>query len=392
MSIDIIKSNCDEWIRYAYEVWLENDRAVKPDQSSLRESTKILVGRMRSAVTRRLSGEAWNHIGRLKKLGNSINGVRDDLGGNDFLYEQAEINLECAIVAYEMGDIQEASALLDMASGSFNNRSIYKAVACWMLGCIQWQSQSHFDLALINWEKSHQIMKAMVINNSFHQSYADECDKNANVMYKAIRDASSLGFPPSPPRGAGSQPNPGQRPRQTPPPNPGHSPRSRNPSGNFSYPFARLRTLPVIGGIPAGSPIGIVDDSDDEAVVDGFEINGYYYYICSLVDQIEINFTQNSRYFILLVNGDSMNNAVPINIEDGDYVLMVKQDTAENGDIVAAEIESLDREATLKRYSYKNGEFSLSPESRNPANIHLVYKKDFYIRGKVVAVLKRDVS
>jgi SOS-response transcriptional repressor LexA len=151
-----------------------------------------------------------------------------------------------------------------------------------------------------------------------------------------------------------------------------------------------LRTIPVLGSIPAGSPIGIVDDSDDESVIDGLEINGFYYKLYSLVGGVEINANQNSRYFILKVNGNSMNNALPVKIENGDYVLMVKQDTAVTGDIVAAEINGEDREATLKRYSFRNGEYLLSPESLDPANAHLTYNKDFYIRGRAIAVLKRD--
>jgi SOS-response transcriptional repressor LexA len=390
MSTDVIKNNCDRWIEYAYGVWLVWLRQTKPDQYYLRESTQILVNRMRNAVAERLNEEAWNLLERLKKLGTSIHGMRNDFGGDGFLYEQAEINLECAVVACRMGDDQEAGALLDMTSGSFGGRSVHKAVTCWIAGCIQWQSQSHFDTALVNWEKSCRIMTELGGNNTFDATFADECGEIASVMRNAIREASILGFPTPPPGGAGTRPNPGNQPGATPSPNPGPSPRPRNPGGNPGYLTARIRTFPIIGGIPAGSPIGIVDDSEDAAVIDGIEINGYYYKIYSLIEGHEINANQNSRYFILKVNGDSMNNALPVKIENGDYVLMVKQDTAETGEIVAAEINREDHEATLKRYSFKNGEYALSPESRNPANIHLAYKKDFYIRGKAIAVLKRD--
>lgn len=229
-------------------------------------------------------------------------------------------------------------------------------------------------------------MTELAGNNTFDAIFADECSEIARVMRGAIREASILGFPPPSPGAPGAHPSTGTQPGQTPPPNPG----PRNPSGNPGYPSARLRTFPVIGSIPAGSPIGIVDDSGDEAMVDGFDINGYYYKLYSLVGGFDINANQNTRYFILKVNGTSMNNALPVKIENGDYILMVKQDTAESGDIVAAEIGGEDREATLKRYSYVNNEYKLSPESLDLANIHLTYHKDFYIRGKAIAVLKRD--
>lgn len=50
------------------------------------------------------------------------------------------------------------------------------------------------------------------------------------------------------------------------------------------------------------------------------------------------------------------------NIDDGDYVIVIKQDTAEEGQIIVA---LLDNEATLKRYflDKKNKQVRLHPEN-----------------------------
>lgn len=368
MSMDDIKKNCDGWVDYAYNNWLLGFRRMRPDEFYLRKSTRILVGRMRDAS--RSNEEVWNLLERLKKLGSGIHNMQDDFGGNKFLYEQAEINLECAVVAYRMGDNQEASMLLDMTVGSFHGRSIHKAVSCWIYGCIQWQSQSHFDLALINWEKSHHIIAELVSSPSFDQSFAHECKTIEKEMDYAILRASDLGCSPPPPKSA------------TPP--------IRNASVPKVQP-ARLQMFSILGTIPAGSPVGIVDNSDEKTSVDGFEINGQFYTAYNLKEGTLINVNQNHRYYLLRVSGESMNNAFPVNIEDSDYVLMVKQDSAESGDIIAAEIETEDREATLKRYYQKDGKYILEPQSRNPAlKDHLTFSKDFYIRGKAIAVLKRN--
>ena len=376
--MDEVKTNCGNWIDYAYAEWLGWIRREKKEQYYLGEFTEIYVERMRNALLEAENGnalkkeEAWNLLERLKKLGTNIHGMKNDFGGDKYAYEQAAIHLECAIVAYKMGDVQEAASLLLMPISSFHNRTLPKAVSCWIYGCIQWQSQTHLEEALINWEKSHQIVTEMAASNSFEQAFAQECDRIANEMSRAILTASRQNYPPPPP-GYTASTSSSPRTRSTPKPQ-----------------SSRMGLFPVLGSIPAGSPVEFVDDSNEKAASDGFNIHGQFYKTYNLKTGSEININQNHRYFLLKVNGDSMNNAVPINIEDRDYVLVVKQDAAETGDIVAAEIKQVDREATLKRYSFKNGEYGLFPESRNPANIPLTYKKDFYILGKVVAVLKRD--
>jgi len=384
MNMDEVKRNCNGWVDYAYDNWLLWLRRERPEEFYLRESTQILVGRMRDILCS--DEEAWNLLGRLKKLGSGIHNMQDDFGGNKFLYEQAEINLECAIAAYRMGDYHEASTLLDMTVGSFHGRSIHRAISCWIHSCIQWQSQSHFDLALVNWEKSSRIVTELSSNSSFDQSFANECMNITMVMNNAILEASRLGYPPPPPNFSSTHTSNTARPHSR-PSTPGAGPMKSKAGSSRS---SRLRGYSVLGCIPAGAPAEIVDDSTEESFVDRLEINSYYYRIHSVKTGMEINLTQNGQYFILRVNGDSMNKALPVNIESGDYVLVVKQNVAMSGDIVAAEINGVDVEATLKRYSFRNNEHTLTPESDNPANIHMTYKKDFSIRGVVVAVLKRD--
>jgi hypothetical protein len=113
MGTNVAINNCNLWVQYAYGNWLAWLRMTRPDLYYLRESSQILVGRMRTALNQNLSEETWNLLERLKKIGDSIQGMGNEFGGNKFLYEQAEINLECAVVAYQLGDTQEARALLE---------------------------------------------------------------------------------------------------------------------------------------------------------------------------------------------------------------------------------------------------------------------------------------
>lgn len=95
-----------------------------------------------------------------------------------------------------------------------------------------------------------------------------------------------------------------------------------------------------------------------------------------------------------------MNEAKPEKIEDGDYVLMRKQNAAENQDIVAAEITSgdgKDDRTTLKRFKVVDGKILLIPESSDPQFAKPMYVNrmftkldvDFHIRGVALAVFKK---
>jgi repressor LexA len=84
--------------------------------------------------------------------------------------------------------------------------------------------------------------------------------------------------------------------------------------------------------------------------------------------------------FMLEVRGDSMVEAA---ICDGDYVVVRQEQTAENGEIVAALI---DGEATVKTFQRKDGHVWLLPH--NPA-YEPIDGTQATILGKVTAVLRR---
>ena len=87
--------------------------------------------------------------------------------------------------------------------------------------------------------------------------------------------------------------------------------------------------------------------------------------------------------FMLQVRGDSM---VEAGVLDGDYVVVRRQQTADNGDLVAALLPNLEAEATVKTFSRKGGRVRLLPA--NPA-YEPIDATDATIQGKVVAVLRR---
>lgn len=92
--------------------------------------------------------------------------------------------------------------------------------------------------------------------------------------------------------------------------------------------------LPILGNVAAGQPI-LAEE----------QIDGY------------LPWEGGSDWFALRVRGESMKNA---GILSGDLVVVRPQCTAENGEIVVA---LLGDEATVKRFSKKNGHILLLPEN-----------------------------
>jgi repressor LexA len=119
--------------------------------------------------------------------------------------------------------------------------------------------------------------------------------------------------------------------------------------------------VPVVGRIAAGGPI-----LAEQAVEDVF----------ALPRQI----VGDGELFLLKVVGDSMVDAA---ITDGDWVVVRRQPTAENGEIIAA---LLDNEATVKTLRRSDGHVWLIPH--NPA-YSPIDGDAATILGRVTAVLRR---
>ena len=124
-------------------------------------------------------------------------------------------------------------------------------------------------------------------------------------------------------------------------------------SGGFS--------LPLLGVIAAGKTIEAVEQDERLEMKDLFG---------------------QSNLYVLKVRGTSM---IDSQIADGDFVVIKKQETADNGEKVVAMV---DKAMTLKKF-YRRGEMvELRPANSEMAS--LVYPaQDVKIRGVVVSLLRR---
>ncbi len=118
--------------------------------------------------------------------------------------------------------------------------------------------------------------------------------------------------------------------------------------------------VPLIGTVAAGQPIFAEENYE-----------GFY----SLPSDI----FGGDEMFMLTVKGDSM---IKIGMFDGDKIVVKKQNTADNGDIVVALV---DDSATVKRFFKRGGKFILHPENDEMSDFVF---DDVSVLGKVIGLMR----
>lgn len=126
-------------------------------------------------------------------------------------------------------------------------------------------------------------------------------------------------------------------------------------------PTKKVVPVPIIGRVAAGQPLLAQQNIDD-----------YF--------PLPTDFVRTDECFILRVRGDSM---IEAGIYDGDLLVVRRQETADNGDIVVARIED---DATVKRFFKEEDRIRLQPEN---AAMEPIYTRDATIEGVALAVIRK---
>jgi repressor LexA len=125
------------------------------------------------------------------------------------------------------------------------------------------------------------------------------------------------------------------------------------------------RVLPLVGEIAAGGPLLAEENVEDYLAVPE-------------------PLSRGGEEFLLRVKGESM---VEAGILPGDYVVVRRQATAQNGDIVVALAgdDEATEEATVKRFFRQDGRVRLQPEN---AALEPLFPDHVTILGKVIGVFR----
>ncbi len=130
-----------------------------------------------------------------------------------------------------------------------------------------------------------------------------------------------------------------------------------------AYTRANVMSIPVVGKVTAGEPILATENVEE--------------YL-----PLPSSFVRDENSFILTVQGESMIDA---GIQDGDFLVVRRQNYADDGDIVVA---LLGEEATVKRFYLEGRRVRLQPE--NPTMDPIILPvNEVQVLGKVSGLLRR---
>ena len=132
---------------------------------------------------------------------------------------------------------------------------------------------------------------------------------------------------------------------------------------SFNLSRRELVNIPLLGRVAAGEPLLAVEN-----------ITSYF--------PIPAEYMPNADTFMLTVKGDSMIN---MGIFDKDQIIVKKENTAKNGDVVVALV---DDSATVKRFYKEEGHIRLQPENDT---MDPIIVDNCEILGKVVGLIRFNI-
>ncbi len=144
-----------------------------------------------------------------------------------------------------------------------------------------------------------------------------------------------------------------------------HNHENPNPQSHFPKQFeSQVLELELLGKVAAGRPIEAIENPQGVEVPRSMTKTGF-------------------QYYVLQVQGDSM---IEDGILNGDYVIVRKTQTAQEGEIVVALI---DNEATIKRFRRWSGRIELHPANPRYQPIIVGPSQDFRIQGVFAGLIRK---
>ena len=129
---------------------------------------------------------------------------------------------------------------------------------------------------------------------------------------------------------------------------------------------AKVMSIPLVGRVTAGQPILAVENIEEHI-------------------PLPQSFVRDENSYVLQVSGDSMIDA---GIYDNDFIVVRKQNYADDGDIVVAMINDTESEATVKRFYQEGRNVRLQPENETLSPMIFPHSQ-VDILGKVTGLFRR---
>lgn len=132
---------------------------------------------------------------------------------------------------------------------------------------------------------------------------------------------------------------------------------------DFNVQRREMISIPIVGRVAAGEPLLAVENIEE-----------YF--------PLPVEYAPNETLFMLRVKGDSMIN---VGIYEDDLIIVQKQQTATNGDIIVA---LLDDSVTVKTFYKESDHIRLQPENDLLEPIR-VYDNNIQVVGKVISLFRQ---
>ncbi len=350
------------WFEQAL-VWLYVDGSNKELQLSHQKLLKL----MEDAYKSNQSSQVWKIIEELEELTRACDPL-----------DRGETLFRCAKTACDLENLKEALYLCNEVEVKFKTYPHSHAVVLWMIGCIHWIANSHVK-AITNWQETIEIFKTQQRNWSVDTAKTDWYTKKVKELGGYLELAIETD----------------ELPEYT-------SPSYRNigdpalltwvdcevhdevPAGGFG----------AVGYEPIENYLGI-----SEVVIDGISHKAFK--IRNLQEEMlsdPLIIQRGVKYHTVHVKGDSMNDADPVPIENGDFVFVRAQSNANNNEIVVVEIRNEDSAATIKRLQKNGNRLILIPETTDenikqlPEFNRDYSERELFIVGVVEAVFKKKAG
>jgi hypothetical protein len=359
-------NNLKTWLNHTI-AWLNVDHAT----GSLQKPHQQMLELMQKARAENHSSAVWENIEQLEEL-TTQSGIQ----------EQGEILLNCAKMAGDLENLKEAARLCSGAEAKFRSYPHQHGVSLWMFGCIQWASHQRVK-AISSWREAILIFRARQASLQLDAKRVVWYDLMLPKFEKYLETAI----------------NKDDLPEYEDVPTASPTTPVSSPSAS-SMDILKWLSIPVSDSVPAGG-FGAVGHDPEKAPLGVTEvfIEDEPYSVNSIrrnaqqMNSVVINPAE--RYHTVRVTGNSMNDAKPIPIENGDYILVRLQNNARDNDIVIANLNDPSPRGTVKRLGFTGGRITLRPESLDPTiqndpDFDRAYSMDeVRISGIVEAVFKK---
>ncbi len=230
-----------------------------------------------------------------------------------------EARLEFGRAYALLNEIDSAIAALEQCVNDFHGNDLHnEAITLWMLGCVELIANDNPKNGLVAWQRAWEIFADYAKDNRRPKAEINWYNARAQIMFTDLQNAIAFAqVSPAPPSATPEPPTPAAAATPKPQPSP-----VKKPAENHWLRFKQLDVYESIranpkGGVVSKKPGGFVE-------VNRVWIENREYRLESATARrvITINPDPKMGYSFIRVEGDSMIEAIPSSIEEGDYVLV----------------------------------------------------------------------